>query len=73
MMAAPSKRAALAVLGLIGLIIMAVGPYEKHILRGKERVLKSNLDTLRTGIDQFQYDHKKAPQTLQDLVKCGLS
>jgi general secretion pathway protein G len=71
MMTARSKRTALSVLGLIGLIIMAVGLYEKQILRSKESVLKINLDTLRTAIDQYQYDHKKASQTLQDLVSAG--
>jgi general secretion pathway protein G len=70
-MTAPSKRTTLAVLGLIGLIIMAARLYEKQVLRSKESVLKINLDTLRTAIDQYRYDHKKASQTLQDLVSSG--
>jgi general secretion pathway protein G len=34
-------------------------------------VLHSNLQTLRTVIDEYTYDKQKAPQTLQDLVQEG--
>src|SRR6266853_258020 len=40
-------------------------------MRAKESVLKSNLFTLRTVIDEYTYDKQKAPQTLQDLVTSG--
>jgi len=34
-------------------------------------VLKSNLFTMRTVIDEYTYDKQKAPQTLNDLVSDG--
>ena len=34
-------------------------------------MLKNNLFTLRTVIDEYTFDKKKAPQTLQDLVTGG--
>jgi general secretion pathway protein G len=34
-------------------------------------VLKNNLFTMRTVIDNYTYDKQKAPQTLQDLVTEG--
>jgi general secretion pathway protein G len=40
-------------------------------VRAKESVLKNNLFTLRTVIDNYTYDKQKAPQSLQDLVTDG--
>ena len=34
-------------------------------------MLKNNLFTLRQVIDEYTYDKKKAPQSLQDLVAAG--
>ena len=53
------------------LVAIAVPMYQKSILRTKETVLKQNLFTLRTVIDQYSYDKGKAPQNLQDLVTEG--
>jgi len=53
------------------LVSMAVPFYQKSILRSKESVLKNNLFTLRTVIDEYTMDKGKAPQTLQDLVSDG--
>jgi general secretion pathway protein G len=53
------------------LISVAVPLYQKSILRSKEAVLRNNLFTLRTVIDEYTYDKQKAPQTLQDLVSDG--
>jgi general secretion pathway protein G len=53
------------------LVSIAVPMYQKAILRTKESLLKSNLFTLRTVIDEYTYDKGKAPQTLQDLVTQG--
>ena len=50
---------------------MAVPIYQKSIIRSKESVLKQNLFTLRTVIDEYTYDKQKAPQSLQDLVQQG--
>jgi general secretion pathway protein G len=53
------------------LVTMAIPIYQKSILRAKESVLKNNLFTLRTVIDNYTYDKEKAPQNLHDLVSEG--
>ena len=53
------------------LISTAIPYYQKSIIRTKETVLKNNLFTLRTVIDEYGYDKQKAPQTIQDLVRDG--
>jgi general secretion pathway protein G len=53
------------------LVSVAVPLYQKSILRAKESLLKSNITTLRTVIDEYTFDKKKAPQQLQDLVTGG--
>jgi general secretion pathway protein G len=50
---------------------VAIPIYTRSILRAKESVLKNNLFTMRTVIDEYTYDKQKAPQTLQDLVSDG--
>ncbi|MFN0166014.1 MAG: type IV pilin protein [Bryobacteraceae bacterium] len=62
----------LIVMSIIGILVsMAVPIYTRSILRTKESVLKSNLFTMRTVIDEYTYDKQKAPQALEDLVKEG--
>jgi general secretion pathway protein G len=56
---------------IVVLISMAIPVYQKSIIRAKESVLKNNLFTMRTVIDNYTYDKQKAPQTLQDLVTEG--
>src|ERR1700732_3213486 len=53
------------------LLSVAIPIYSRSIMRAKESVLKSNLFTLRTVIDEYTYDKQKAPQSLQDLVSSG--
>jgi general secretion pathway protein G len=53
------------------LVAIAVPLYQKSILRTKESLLKNNLFTLRTVIDEYTFDKQKAPQNLQDLVTEG--
>src|SRR5689334_7328296 len=53
------------------LITMAIPIYNKSIIRTKEAVLRSNLFSLRTVIDNYTYDKQKAPQSLQELVTAG--
>jgi general secretion pathway protein G len=53
------------------LMAVAVPVYTRAIIRSKESVLKNNLYTMRTVIDEYTYDKQKAPQTLQDLVSDG--
>jgi general secretion pathway protein G len=60
------------VMAIVSIIVsIAVPLYQKSIIRSKESVLKNNLFTLRTVIDEYTYDKQKAPQTLQDLVTEG--
>jgi general secretion pathway protein G len=53
------------------LISIAVPYYQKTLIRSKESLLRNNLFTLRTVIDEYTIDKGKAPQTLQDLVQEG--
>jgi general secretion pathway protein G len=53
------------------LVAIAVPLYQKSLLRTKESLLKNNLFTLRTVIDEYTFDKQKAPQTLDDLVSEG--
>ena len=53
------------------LIGIAVPYYQKSILRARESVLRNNLFTIRQVIDEYSYDHQKAPQNLTDMVTDG--
>jgi general secretion pathway protein G len=53
------------------LMSVAIPIYSRSIQRAKESVLKNNLFTLRTVIDEYTYDKQKAPQNLDDLVSNG--
>jgi general secretion pathway protein G len=53
------------------LLAIAVPIYQKSIMRAKESVLRNNLFTLRTMIDEYTVDKQKAPESLQDLVSGG--
>jgi general secretion pathway protein G len=56
---------------IVILISMAIPTLQRSIIRSKESVLRQNLFTLRTVIDNYSYDKQKAPQSLQDLVSEG--
>jgi general secretion pathway protein G len=53
------------------LLAIALPIYQKSITRAKESVLRNNLFTLRTMIDEYTLDKQQAPQSLQDLVTEG--
>jgi general secretion pathway protein G len=53
------------------LMAIAIPQYQKSIKRTKESLLYSHLQLLRTVIDEYTFDKKRAPQTLQDLVSEG--
>ncbi|MGD0201903.1 MAG: prepilin-type N-terminal cleavage/methylation domain-containing protein [Bryobacteraceae bacterium] len=53
------------------LVSIAVPMYQKAVLRARESLLRSNLFTLRSVIDEYAYDKQKAPQALQELVTEG--
>jgi general secretion pathway protein G len=57
---------AMAVMAI--LVSVAVPLYNKALIRSKETILRQNLFTMRTVIDEYTYDKGKAPQTLEDLV-----
>ncbi len=60
------------VMAIIAILMsIAVPVYNRSVTRAKESVLKNNLFTLRTLIDEYTYDKQKAPQGLQDLVSEG--
>ena len=53
------------------LISTAIPMYQQSVIRAREAVLRQNLFTLRSVIDQYSMDKQKAPQSLQDLVDAG--
>jgi len=62
----------LIVMSLILILASLVTPtYHLAIVRAREAVLRDDLYTLRTLIDQYTVDKQKPPQTLQDLVDAG--
>lgn len=60
------------VMAIISILLSVAVPfYVKSIQRTKETLLKQNLFTLRTVIDEYTFDKKAAPQQLEDLVREG--
>lgn len=56
---------------IIILVGIAVPIYKTSILRARESVLRDDLFTMRSVIDQFTLDKQRAPQSLQELVEAG--
>jgi general secretion pathway protein G len=50
------------------LLAIAVPVYRTHLVHANEAVLKQDLYSMRTAIDQYTQDKNKAPQNLDDLV-----
>src|SRR3569832_2007501 len=53
------------------LVSVAIPNYQRSISHARESVLKQDLATLRSAIDQYTLDKQKAPQSLEDLVSSG--
>ena len=53
------------------LIAIAVPAYQRSVVNAREAVLRQNLFTLRSLIQQYTLDKQKAPQSLDDLVSAG--
>src|ERR1700691_6713539 len=53
------------------LIGMAAARYEQSVVRAREAVLKQDLQTMRSAIQQYTLDKQQAPQSLNDLVSAG--
>jgi general secretion pathway protein G len=45
--------------------------YQHSVWRAREAVLRNDLFTMRSSIDQYTLDKQKAPQSLEDLVSAG--
>lgn len=56
---------------LLTLLSIAAPMYRTSIIRSREAVLRDNLFTLRSLIDQYTLDKQAAPQSLEDLVSEG--
>jgi general secretion pathway protein G len=56
---------------LLVLISIAVPLYNQSIIRAREAVLRQDLFTMRSVINQYTEDKQKAPQSLDDLVSGG--
>ena len=60
------------VMAIISILVsVAVPVYQKTVLRSRESVLRNNLFSMRQVIDEFTYDKKKAPKSLDELVSGG--
>jgi len=53
------------------LLAIAIPQYMNSLMRAKESVLKQDLFSLRSSIDQYTLDKEKAPQSLDELVSSG--
>jgi general secretion pathway protein G len=53
------------------LLSIAIPSYQKSIVTSREAVLRQNLFTMRTKIEEFTLDKQRAPQSLDDLVAAG--
>jgi len=56
---------------ILTILAIAVPMYQTSLIRARESVLKSNLFTMRSVIDQYTYDKEEPPQSLEDLVREG--
>ena len=56
---------------MLALVSIAIPAYNRTIIRSREAVLRQNLFTLRSVINQYTDDKEKAPQSLEDLVSAG--
>ena len=53
------------------LVSIAAPIYRSSIIRSKEAVLRDDLFTMRSLIDEYTLDRQEAPQALQDLADHG--
>src|ERR1035437_5151788 len=56
---------------IVILLGIAIPNYRQSIVRARESVVKDDLFTMRSVIDQYTLDKQKAPQSLDDLVAAG--
>ena len=53
------------------LLAIAIPAYQRSIVRSREAVLRQNLFTLNSLIQQYTLDKQKAPQSLEDLISAN--
>src|SRR5882762_9016124 len=53
------------------LMAIAIPVYNQSIVRSREAVLRQDLFTLRSVIDQYTLDKQKAPQSLDEIIQAG--
>ena len=53
------------------LLAIAIPAYQRSVIQTREAVLRQNLFTLRSLIQQYTLDKQKAPQSLDDLKTAG--
>jgi general secretion pathway protein G len=53
------------------LVSLAAPIYRNSLIRSREAVLRDDLFTMRSLIDEYTLDRQEAPQSLQDLVDHG--
>lgn len=60
------------VVSIILILISVAAPiYRSSIIRAREAVLRDNLFTMRSVIEEYTLDKQRAPQALEDLVSAG--
>jgi general secretion pathway protein G len=60
------------VIAIISILVgIAIPIYRTHVLHAREAVLREDLYTMRSAIDQYTQDKQRAPQALEDLVAAG--
>jgi len=62
---------AVVMLLIITLAAITVPAYQMAVQRSKEAVLRDDLHTMRSTIDEYTVDKETPPQSLQDLVDAG--
>ena len=62
----------MVVMAIISILLTIALPiYQKSLIRAKESVLRNNLFTIRSMIDEYTIGKQKAPGSLQELVSEG--
>ena len=56
---------------IIILAAVALPQYQKTIMHARESVLRNDLFSMRSLLDQYSADKGKLPQSLEDLVTAG--